>query len=71
MKILDCESIIGLIKTLETEENCYLIMKLCLTNLDEYLKIRKNGLSFDEVKIILKELNKNHIAEQIEKCIFN
>ena len=32
-------------------------MKLCLTNLDEYLKIRKNGLSFDEVKIILKELN--------------
>ena len=32
-------------------------MKLCLTNLDVYLKIRKNGLSFDEVKIILKELN--------------
>ena len=57
MKILDCESIIGLIKTLETEENCYLIMQLCLTNLDVYLKIRKNGLSFDEVKIILKELN--------------
>ena len=57
MKILDCESIIGLIKILETEENCYLIMKLWLTNLDEYLKIRKNGLSFDEVKIILKELN--------------
>ena len=23
MKILDCESIIGLIKTLETEENCH------------------------------------------------
>ena len=57
MKILDCESIIGLIKILETKENCYLIMKLWLTNLDEYLKIRKNGLSFDEVKIILKELN--------------
>ena len=57
MKILDCESIIGLIKTLETEENFYLIMELSLINLDEYLKIRKNGLSFDEVKIILKELN--------------
>ena len=36
--------IIGLIKTLETEEDCYLIMQLCLTNLDVYLKIRKNGL---------------------------
>ena len=57
MKILDCESIVGFIKFLETEENFYLIMELSLINLDEYLKIRKNVLSVDEDKIILKELN--------------
>ena len=57
MKILNCESIVRLIKTFETEENYYLIMELCLINLDEYLKLRNSGLSVDEVRILLTELN--------------
>ncbi len=57
MKTLSCESIVRLIKTFETEDNYYLIMELCLINLDEYLKIRESGLSVDEVKLLLKELN--------------
>ena len=42
----------------ETEEYLYLIMELGICNLKEYLNIRKDKLSIEEIKDILFQLNK-------------
>ena len=42
----------------ETEEYLYLIMELGICNLKEYLNIRKDTLSIEEIKDILFQLNK-------------
>ena len=57
MKILNSENIVSLLDTKESEKYFYLIMELCLTNLEEYIKIRKNPFSIDEVRQVLNELN--------------
>ena len=58
MKELVSENIVGLIDTLDTEEQYYIIMELCLINLDDFIKMRQSGLSDEEVKEVLIQLNK-------------
>ena len=43
----------------ETEEHLYLIMELGIWNLKEYLNIRKDKLSIEEIKDILFQSNKS------------
>ena len=54
--IIDKNSIIEIINS---KEYFYIIMEFCLINLEEYMKIRNEGLSIDEIKEILIELNKS------------
>ena len=52
------ENIVKIIDKFETKDYYYLIMELCYISLDDYLKIRKDPLSIEEIKEILFELNK-------------
>ena len=46
-------------KIIDSDKNIYLIMDLCLFNLEEYINMRKEKLSIDEIKKILLDLNKS------------
>ena len=39
-------------KIIDTNKSIYLIMDLCLFNLEEYINMRKEKLSIDEIKKI-------------------
>ena len=57
-KKLKSENIVEIIDKFETKDYYYLIMELCYISLDDYLKIRKDPLSIEEIKELLLELNK-------------
>ena len=44
---------------IDSYKSIYLIMDLCLFNLEEYINMRKEKLSIDEIKKILLDLNKS------------
>ena len=56
MKELNSENIITIIKEYENYENYYIIMDLCLLNLEDYINQRDNDLSIEEIKLILSQL---------------
>ncbi len=58
MNDLKSENSISIIEILNDKDYCYIIMELCLLNLNEYMKIRNEGLSIEEIKEILIQLNK-------------
>ena len=58
MNELKSENAISIIEILNDNNYCYIVMELCLLNLNEYMKIRKEGLSIEELKDLLIELNK-------------
>ena len=66
--IIDKNSII---ETVNTKEYFYIIMEFCLINLEEYMKIRNEGLSIDEIKEILNELNNSLKKVKENKIIYN
>ncbi len=45
MNELKSENAISIIEILNDNNYCYIVMELCLLNLNEYMKIRKEGLS--------------------------
>ena len=58
MKELKSENSISIIEILNDKDYYYIIMEICLINLNEYMKIRNEGLSIEEIKNLLIELNK-------------
>ena len=58
MKKIKNENSILFKEKFETEEYIYIVMELCLCNLEEYIKMKENGLSINEIKHILNQLNK-------------
>jgi hypothetical protein len=50
---------------IEINENIYIIMELCICNLEYLMKIRDKGLSINEIKEILIEINKNKKIKNI------
>ncbi len=70
MKKVQSENSVNLIETFETKYFFYLIMELCIFNLDEYMKIRNEPLSIDEIKEILFQLN-NILKTMKEKSIIH
>ena len=48
MKILSSDNFISIIETYDTKDYYYIIMELCLLNLEEFMKIRNEGLSIYE-----------------------
>ena len=61
-EIIDSENSIYLIMD-------YLIMDLCLFNLEEYINMRKEHLSIDEIRKILLDLNKSLIIMKEKEII--
>ena len=57
MKLLKSENSIDLIDAFETKNFFYIIMELCIFNLEDYMKIRKEPLSEEEIKDFLIQLN--------------
>ena len=57
MKLLKSENSIDLIDAFETKNFFYIIMELCIFNLEDYMKIRKEPLSEEEIKDCLIQLN--------------
>ena len=55
---------------IETKEKYYLIMELCLCNLEDYLNIRKDLLLIDEIREIVIQLNKILKITEKENIIF-
>ena len=55
---------------IETKEKYYLIMDLCLCNLEDYLNMRKDSLSIDEIREILIQLNEILKITEKENIIF-
>jgi serine/threonine protein kinase len=58
MKI-NSENSIMINEIIDADKSIYLIMDLCLFNLEEYINMRKEHLSIDEIKKILLDLNKS------------
>ena len=57
IKNININDSIKLIETIDSKENFYIIMNLCLINLDEYIKIRDQPLSINEIREILIQIN--------------
>ena len=57
MKKLKSENSVSLIDTIETKEYYYLILELCYISLEDYIKMRKEPLSIEEIREVLLELN--------------
>ncbi len=57
MKKFNIENSISLKDTFEDEQNYYIIMDLCVCNLEEYLKMREECFSIYEIFESLKQLN--------------
>ena len=51
------ENIISIKETFETNYFFYIVMELCICNLEEYIKMRDTGLSIDEIKQVLFQIN--------------
>ena len=57
MKKINNENSVLLKETFETKEYFYIVMELCICNLEEYIKMKENNLSVNEIKQILIQLN--------------
>ncbi len=57
MKKMENKNSVHLKEIFDTNQYFYIIMDLCIINLDEYLKMRENKLSIEEIKDILIQLN--------------
>ena len=58
MKTMECDNSVKIIESIETQESFYIISELCHLNIEQYLKKRKKGLSIEEIKELLIDLNK-------------
>ena len=66
---LQSENIISYTGTIKSNECTYIIMELCVMNLEDYLKIKKKGLSIEEIKQILKQLNNVFKEMKMKKVV--
>jgi serine/threonine protein kinase len=69
MNILENENVVKFYGKFEDKENYYLIMEKCDSNLYDYIK-NKKGLTVDEIRIIITQLNKAFKLMN-EKCIIH
>ena len=51
------ENCISLKETFDTNDFFYIVTELCICNLEEYIKMRDTGLSINEIKHILIQIN--------------
>ena len=69
MKKIKNDNTINLKETFDTKQYFYIIMDLCIINLEEYLKKRENKLSINEIKEVLNQINNTFKLLLKEKII--
>ena len=57
MNIIKSENSVNFKDTIDTKDYFYIIMDLCINNLENYVKIRENGITINEIKEVLIQLN--------------
>ena len=65
MNLINKENLISIIEIINSKDYYYIVMELCLINLEEYMKIRDKGLSIQELREFLIELNKTLKSKDI------
>ena len=65
MNIINKDNLISIIEIINSKDYYYIVMELCLINLEEYMKIRDKGLSIEELREFLIELNKTLKSKEI------
>ena len=65
MNIINKENLISIIEIINSKDYYYIVMELCLINLEEYMKIRDKGLSIEELREFLIEINKTLKSKEI------
>ncbi len=58
MEKIKNENSVILKESFETKEYFYIVMELCVCNLEEYIKMKENNLSIKEIKQVLIQLNR-------------
>ena len=53
-----------------SNDYCYIVMDLCINNLEDYIKNRENEFSINEIKELLNQINNNLKKIQNEKYIY-
>ena len=53
MKKIKSENSVSVIEEIEVKDYYYIIMDLCISNLEEHIKMRKNPISIEEIRYIL------------------
>ena len=66
---INTENSIKLIETIDTPDFYYIIMELCICNLEDCLKIRENPFSTNEVREVLLQLNNTFKILQKTKIV--
>ena len=57
VNIIKCENSIEFKGKIDTKDYFYIIMDLCITNLEDYIKSRENKITINEIKEVLIQLN--------------
>ena len=70
IKSLKSENCLSIIETFDENDFFYIVMELCLINLEEYMNIKNEGLKEEEIKEILIQLN-NILKKIKEKNLGN
>ena len=65
MNIINKDNLISIIEIINSKDYYYIVMELCLINLEEYMKIRDKGLSIEELREFLIEINKTLKSKEI------
>ena len=57
MKTIENDNSVILIETFDTKDYFYIVMELCICNLEECIQMREKGLSINEIKELLNQIN--------------
>ena len=57
MNIIKSENSVNFKDKIDTKDYFYIIMDLCITNLEDYIKSRENEITINEIKEVLIQLN--------------
>ena len=69
MKKIENENSIILKEYFDTEDYFYIVMELCICNLEECIQMRENGFSINEIKEVLIQINNTLKLMKAQKII--
>ena len=70
MNIIKSENSVNFKSKIDTKDYFYIIMDLCINNLEDYIQSRENDITIKEIKEVLTQLNNTFKVMLNEKIIF-